>query len=96
MEFLKGNPNELKHLDRRSFCWLLAASVPFAAGRFSVGAVCPSDDPVGPADNPEPSSRATRDPSTHLCGRADCPVSIDAVGNMWCWCRTVDIRDVCD
>lgn len=96
MEPIKCNPNKLAHLGRRSFCWLLAATVTFLAGRISVGGVCYSDDPARPADNPESSPRVTDDPCRHLCGRAGCPVSIDAAGNMWCWCRTVDIRDICD
>lgn len=31
-----------------------------------------------------------------VCGRPDCPVSIDFVGNIWCWCRTSNVRDLCD
>jgi hypothetical protein len=96
MERLRSNPNKLVHLERRSFCSLLTSTVTFLAGRIYMGAVCRSGDPVRSVDNPRSWARVTRAPSSHLCGRADCPVSTDAAANMWCWCRTADIRDICD
>jgi hypothetical protein len=84
MELVKSNLNNSAYLGRRSFCWLLAATVTCLAGRISVRAVCNSDDSASQADNPGSSLRVTRDSSPHLCGRVDCPVSIDVAGNMWC------------
>lgn len=96
MELLKSDPNKLAHLGRRSFCCLLASTVTFLAGRIYAGAACHTGDPARPADNPRLSPPVAVDPLRHLCGRDDCPVSTDAGGNMWCWCRTADIRDICD
>jgi hypothetical protein len=96
MEQLKGNSNQSAHLDRRSFFWLIAATVTFLAVCNSVGATRRKGNPAWPADNPGSSAPAAGDLSPHLCGRTDCPVSTDAAGNMWCWCRTMDVRDLCD
>jgi hypothetical protein len=43
----------------------------------------------------QPPSTTSVAPFSHLCGRADCPTSVDRAGNRWCWCREVDARDIC-
>jgi hypothetical protein len=96
MELLEDDPNKITHLGRRLFSCLLATSVIFLAARTSVGAIRHSDDQLRPAGGPESSPRVKPGHSRHVCGRTDCPVSVDTAGNMWCWCRTVDIRDICD
>ena len=96
MERLKSNSNKLANLERKTVCSLLMTTVTYLADRISVGAVCHSGDLVRSLDDPGSCARATRAPSSHLCGRDDCPVFTDAAGTMWCWCRTVDIRDLCD
>jgi hypothetical protein len=96
MEPLESNRNKLAHLGRRSFCRLFATTVTLLVGRVSVGAACSTGDPAQPSNNPGPSPPVTANSSPFVCGRADCPVSIDAAGNMWCWCRTADIRDIRD
>jgi hypothetical protein len=52
-------------------------------------------EPARVLERPEPSTPLTVRPLRHVCGRADCPVSTDVAGNKWCWCRTIDILDLC-
>ena len=92
----KNNSDRPAHLGLRPIMWLFAATVTFLAARTSSGAVSRSGVPARSADNSGLPVPAAGNPSTHLCGRDDCPVSTDAAGNMWCWCRTVDVRDLCD
>jgi hypothetical protein len=96
MESVKSNRNRWAQLGGKTFCWFLARSINFLTGRISPRAACHSVDPAHPANKSMSSLLVAVEPLRHLCGRVDCPVSIDAAGNMWCWCRTVDIRDICD
>jgi len=92
----KGDTYKLGNMGRRSFCWFLATSVTFLAGAFVGGAACHPADLAQAVDSSGASPLDAGDSYPYVCGRADCPVSIDAAGNMWCWCRTADIRDICD
>jgi hypothetical protein len=32
----------------------------------------------------------------NTCCMDGCPVTVDSAGNEWCWCRTIDARDIGD
>ena len=91
----RGNSN-LANMGRRSFLWLLTATIAYFTECPSLATVSHSDDPTRPDDNSKLTPSVAFGPSRHSCGRAECPVSTDAEGNTWCWCRTADIRDICD
>ena len=96
MEKLKANPGSLACLGRGFFCSAVVKVITSWAARISTGEIGPAADTPSSDRDRELFLAVAVDPHCHVCGRADCPVVTDDRGNQWCWCRTMDIRDLCD